>query len=336
MWFKVDDKLHDHRKARLAKKAAMGVWVLAGSWCMDNLTDGFVPADVLPRWGTRADARALVAAGLWIEGTREGERGWQFHDWSRFQPTAAVTAATKAAEAEAGVRGNHKRWHRARGITDPDCEYCYQVPDRVPDRAPDSAEPFQPRHSWREADDDSDAVTIGSERRDGHLGVKSVSHAGKSQVTRGLADRVPDREPDRVTRDEPESGGESGANRPVPVPEPHTEPNGSAAALVAEWIERSPSRPPKRVIGQVGRELKVLLTEDRLPIDVVRRGLAAWSRKGAHPSALASFVHEQQPKSAPDELRHLRADEIEQPPDGLTDAEYAEWYAGQQAKRRSP
>lgn len=136
MWFKVDDKLHDHRKSRKAGKAAMGVWVLAGSWAMDNETDGFIPADVLSRWGTQADARRLIEAGLWREATHKGEPGWRFHDWSRFQPSAAVTAAKRAAEAEAGLRGNHKRWHEARSITDPDCEYCYRVPDQVPDDDP--------------------------------------------------------------------------------------------------------------------------------------------------------------------------------------------------------
>lgn len=136
-WFKVDDKLHDHRKARKAGKAAMGVWVLAGSWSMDNLTDGFVPADVLMRWGTKADAGRLVGAGLWYVDQHDGEPGWRFHDWSRFQPSAAVTAAVKAKEAEAGARGNHKRWHVDRKITDPDCEYCYRVPDREPDGDPD-------------------------------------------------------------------------------------------------------------------------------------------------------------------------------------------------------
>jgi hypothetical protein len=132
-WFKVDDKLHDHRKSRVAKKAAMGVWVLAGSWCMDNLTDGFVPLDVLGRWGTKSDAQALVRAGLWLDASRNGEKGFQFHDWDRFQPSAAVTAAVKAKEAEAGLRGNHKRWHSDRGITDPMCEYCHRVPDQEPD-----------------------------------------------------------------------------------------------------------------------------------------------------------------------------------------------------------
>ena len=132
-WFKVDDKLHDHRKARKAGKAAMGMWVLAGSWSMDNLTDGFIPEDVALRWGSRTDAERLVVAGLWSPEQHDGEPGWQFHDWSRFQPSAAVTAAVRAKEAEAGARGNHKRWHADRGITDPNCEYCYQVPDREPD-----------------------------------------------------------------------------------------------------------------------------------------------------------------------------------------------------------
>lgn len=136
MWFKVDDKLHDHRKSRKAGKSAMGVWVLAGSWAMDNDQDGFIPADVLSRWGTVADARRLIDAGLWRETTHKGEPGWRFHNWARFQPSAAVTAAKRAAEREAGIRGNHKRWHTDRGVTDHDCEYCYRVPDGEPDDDP--------------------------------------------------------------------------------------------------------------------------------------------------------------------------------------------------------
>lgn len=137
MWFKVDDKLHDHRKSRQAGKSAMGVWVMAGSWAMDNRTDGFVPERVLTRWGTRGDATKLVTAGLWFPDKHDGETGWRFHDWSRFQPSAAVIEATKAKEAEAGLRGNHRRWHVSRGITDPDCEFCYRVPDGPPDQEPE-------------------------------------------------------------------------------------------------------------------------------------------------------------------------------------------------------
>lgn len=133
-WFKVDDKLHEHRKARKAGKSAIGVWALAGSWSSANGTDGFIPEDVLKRWGTPADARRLVEAGLWIAETFHDEDGWRFHDWKHFQPSAAVTAAKKAAEREAGLRGNHRRWHVERNLTDPDCDYCV-----MPDQEADSA-----------------------------------------------------------------------------------------------------------------------------------------------------------------------------------------------------
>lgn len=137
MWFRVDDELHDHRKARKAGKAAMGVWVLAGSWSAWKGTNGFVPEDVITRWGTRADAARLVAAEFWDVAEQDGETGWRFHDWEHFQPSAETVAAWRAAESEAGRRGNHKRWHEQRKVTDPNCPYCYQVPDRDPDEVPD-------------------------------------------------------------------------------------------------------------------------------------------------------------------------------------------------------
>lgn len=104
-WFKVDDKLHDHRKVRIAQKEAMGVWVLAGSWASDNLTDGFVPETVLLRWGTREDAERLVAAGLWYADEHEGERGWRFHEWAQRNPLRADKLRERAAKAEAGRMG---------------------------------------------------------------------------------------------------------------------------------------------------------------------------------------------------------------------------------------
>jgi hypothetical protein len=108
-WFKVDDKLHDHRKPRRAQKAAMGVWVLAGSWCADNLTDGFVPASVLSRWGTAKDARQLVAADLWEPAERHGEEGWQFHDWAEYQPVKKQVQDQRAAGAERLRKWREKR-----------------------------------------------------------------------------------------------------------------------------------------------------------------------------------------------------------------------------------
>ena len=83
-WFKVDDKLHSHPKRHRAGMRAMGLWVIAGSWCGDQLTDGLVPRDMLTVLGGKpADAAALVAAGLW----EECPQGWIFHGWDGQNPT---------------------------------------------------------------------------------------------------------------------------------------------------------------------------------------------------------------------------------------------------------
>lgn len=84
--FLVDDHFHDHPKRRKAGLEAIGLWTSAGSWCQDNLTDGFVPAYVAERWAGRrlkVLAERLVTAGLWDPALdSDGEHGWQFHDWS--------------------------------------------------------------------------------------------------------------------------------------------------------------------------------------------------------------------------------------------------------------
>lgn len=109
MWFKVDDKFHDHRKSRRAKKAAIGVWVLAGSWCADNLTDGFVPEHVLNRWGSRRDATQLCEANLWTSAEKDGEKGWQFVNWTEFQPSKDEVESERKATKE-----RVKKWRAAR------------------------------------------------------------------------------------------------------------------------------------------------------------------------------------------------------------------------------
>jgi len=97
-WVKIDDKLHDHRKIRMAGVAAMGLWLLAASWSADNLTDGFVPETVLRRWehNYRRLSEKLVSAELWTAETVDGECGYQFHDWSEWQPTAADVRERRA------------------------------------------------------------------------------------------------------------------------------------------------------------------------------------------------------------------------------------------------
>lgn len=112
-WFKVDDGFHSHPKTRkvLTKApAALALWVVAGSWSADNLTDGLIPEDQLP-WlipvGADDMAQQLVAARFW----RRVKGGYQFHQWAtdgdgtKRNPTREEVEAERRKKAEAGRKG---------------------------------------------------------------------------------------------------------------------------------------------------------------------------------------------------------------------------------------
>jgi hypothetical protein len=102
-WFKVDDSFHSHPKVIATDADALGLWVVAGAWSSSNLTDGFLPDHVLTRLLPDSDklARKLVAAGLW----RRVRGGYQFHDWSEYQPSAEEVRALREKRAAAGRIG---------------------------------------------------------------------------------------------------------------------------------------------------------------------------------------------------------------------------------------
>lgn len=90
-WFRVDDKLHGHRKARRAGAEAMGLWVMCGSYLSaSNSEDGRIELDEVEavaltlrvrKWEGLVDR--LVDVGLW---DREGN-ALIFHDWTDYRPT---------------------------------------------------------------------------------------------------------------------------------------------------------------------------------------------------------------------------------------------------------
>ncbi len=121
--------------------------------------------------------------------------------------------------------------------------------------------------------------------------------------TEGLPDTDPDSLSARLPDDVPPSNGvvvteveeelpQPSTHNPQPVP-----PGNSVAApdtsqgLIGEWLSHCRARPPKNVIGQVGKHVAAMLSEGIDPTDV-RRGLAAWHQKGLHPSTLPSVVNE--------------------------------------------
>ena len=95
-WFKVDDTLHSHPKPRKAGLPAMGLWALSGSYSMAYKTDGFVPDWFVCSWQHgRKLADALVKAGQWEIGEKDGEAGWYFHDWLHYQPSSTEIEADR-------------------------------------------------------------------------------------------------------------------------------------------------------------------------------------------------------------------------------------------------
>ena len=101
-WFKMDDGVVTHPKFAMIGAADMGVWAWGAAWASRELTNGHIPATVLPLLrGTPENAERLVAAGLWLE----VEGGWQYHDWNDYQPAPDEVLALREKRKAAGRRG---------------------------------------------------------------------------------------------------------------------------------------------------------------------------------------------------------------------------------------
>lgn len=104
-WFPVDDSFHSHPKVLATSPAALGLWVVAGSWSNSHLTDGRVPDHVLPLLlpGAAKLAGELVTTGLW----KRTRGGYVFHDWLEWgsKRTAAQVRDLRAKRAVAGRKG---------------------------------------------------------------------------------------------------------------------------------------------------------------------------------------------------------------------------------------
>ncbi|MEC4616289.1 hypothetical protein [Tsukamurella tyrosinosolvens] len=203
-WFKVDDQLHNHRKARAVLRSAaskrrdaapMGLWALAGSWCGQNRTGGFIPAELLDDWDDDAQALAerLIDAGLWRRDEVDGEPGYRFHDWADRNPAGAGEGGDPLVSASA--RANHVRWHVKRGRAVPDCSLCV---------------PSDPADSVR------NPVGFRSESAD-QVGSLSDLCSTDSDLCSTVATAV---SPQVVRGDPVGFRSDSDRNPPVPVPDP--------------------------------------------------------------------------------------------------------------------
>lgn len=77
---------------------------------------------------------------------------------------------------------------------------------------------------------------------------------------------------------------------PQPIPA-SPERAADTQSLVGSWLDNCRKRPPRNVIGQVGKHVKAMLDEGIAASDV-HAGLTEWSQKGLHPSTLPSVINE--------------------------------------------
>ena len=100
-WMKVDDGFHASPKlqsipARHRFQAA-GLWVIAGSWSSQQMTDGFVPDYMIEAWKpTRLTVESLVNAGLW----ERVRGGFAFRSWLEYNPSKEQTEREREASKE--------------------------------------------------------------------------------------------------------------------------------------------------------------------------------------------------------------------------------------------
>jgi hypothetical protein len=96
-------------------------------YAKENLTDGYIDPFVLQLVAIDIpQPRRHMATLVKVGALEVRENGWAIplDVWQRWNPTASEVTAKRDAKRLAGIRGNHERWHLAKGTSDPKCELC--------------------------------------------------------------------------------------------------------------------------------------------------------------------------------------------------------------------
>jgi hypothetical protein len=110
-WARLDDRFHDNRKIRRLWRrnvGAVGLHVMAITYCAGNETDGLVDLEFVEERVPQARERdpmvaALVDIGLWV--ASEDGLSWRIHDYLEFNPSHESLVAKRAADVERKRRG---------------------------------------------------------------------------------------------------------------------------------------------------------------------------------------------------------------------------------------
>jgi hypothetical protein len=100
-WVRIDDGFSEHPKLLRVGLVGMGLQVAALCYCNRNLTDGFIPTEVVPTLQGSRMVTKMVAAGLWDV----AEGGYMIHNYDQYQPTKAQVKERRRLTAD-----RVKRW----------------------------------------------------------------------------------------------------------------------------------------------------------------------------------------------------------------------------------
>jgi hypothetical protein len=126
---KLDSKLYLNPKWIMFSSThplAAVVWVGSITYCVDNLTDGFIP-DMIASRVLGADssiAQDLEEADMW----ERVSDGWQVHDFLTAQQSRAQVEASKKAKAAAGRLGGKKSGESRRSATEAGASHPIEAP----------------------------------------------------------------------------------------------------------------------------------------------------------------------------------------------------------------
>lgn len=163
-WFKIDDSSHMHPKIVKAGNAALGLWVRAGAYSAQHLTEGTVPAVVARQYGTAPQARKLVTVGLWHEHGHTCPRcpqppvgDFMVHDFFEGgrNSTRAQVEANRAAAAERKAKSRTR--NEARTVDESAADRARNERGSATNRERNTP-PFQERDAGQEGVSHRDAV----------------------------------------------------------------------------------------------------------------------------------------------------------------------------------
>ncbi|MCI4045448.1 mucin-2 [Streptomyces sp. TRM75563] len=115
----MDDTAHVHPKLLKAGNPAVGLWMRAGAYAAQHLTEGTVPGVVAQLYGTAPQARKLVAAGLWHAAghscprcPQPAEGDYVMHDFLVYNPTKSAVEKDRERAADRQRRAREKATER--------------------------------------------------------------------------------------------------------------------------------------------------------------------------------------------------------------------------------